>query len=671
MPKFLSRDRVRGVLPTRVVAGAARAGALLACVLVMTATLAGSATAGAATVVPSATPVALTFPDMGLPSNLSLNGSGSAVTVQIPVPQGLQAEALSGTIEVPTDVGSGYISVTSGTQQLAVVNTPPVGSNQPTVNLLVSLAGAKQVDQRIPLTLQYRQTSGARFCNSTQSFVLVNPQVAFGGSAVAPTTVANFFPPILQRLIIYVPPTPTSSEQSAALSLAAAIAERYRPQAVQLSVVSWPASDPLPVAPSLTQFARAVVIRQSGSTGLSVVNDGLQGTVLVISGSAETLPEQTQLLTRLLPLAQGQSASVLEGSSGATLSSSQATFSQLGIGGSTTLSGQQTIALGLDEASFGGLVTSLDVHLQAEYTPPGPNEKATAMATVGSTVLGSWTLNGSGQLSQEFTIPHPAISRSTPLALVVSYWPVGGCNNGGRVMTFTVDPRSWVSATMESGGAGGFPALPTAMLPSFQVALADNTAVELDSAVQVVAGMQQMSSVLLDPNVVALSTATGSKLPVLVVGSSEVLRAHFSPPLASLSTTTLEAEFHEPMSADVSLPIAALQVFDQSSHQRTVVMVSTSGSWDMVTHLLGSLGDSQSQWSSLTGDVLATTPTGAIVNLTVRAGGAGATEYAVPSSTPPIVLIGVLGGCALALVILMVTFLLVRRARHSQPKPEG
>jgi hypothetical protein len=671
MPRHPSRVPVRRVLRAALVTGAARGAAVLAAVLVVTMALAGSATAGAATIVPSGTPVTLSFPQMGLPGNLSLNGSGSAVTVQIPVPQGLQAEALSGTIEVPTNVGSGYISVTSGTQQLAAVSTPPVGSNQPTVNLLVSLAAAQQVDQRIPLTLQYRQTSGTRFCNSTQSFVLVNPEVAFGGTAVAPTSVANFFPPILQRLIIYVPPTPTPGEQSAALGLAAAIAERYRPQAVQLSVVSLPESDPLPVAPSLTQFARAVVIRQSGSTGLTVVNGGLRGTVLVISGSAETLPEQTQLLTRVLPLAQGQSASVLKGSSGATLSSTQATFSQLGIGGTTTLSGQQTIALGLDEASFGGSVTSMDVHLQAEYTPPGPNEKATAMATAGSTVLGSWTLDGSGQLSEEFTVPSPAISRSTPLALVVSYWPAGGCNNGGRVMNFTVDPRSWVSVTTKTGGSGGFPALPAAMLPTFQVALADNTAVELDAAVQVVAGMQQMSSVLLDPSVVGLSTATGSDLPVLVVGSSEALRAHFDPPLSSLSTTTLEAEFHEPMSADVTLPVAALQVFDQSSHQRTVVMVSTSGSWDMVTHLLGSLGDSQTQWSSLTGDVLATTPTGTIVNLTVRAGGAATTEYGVPSSTPPIVLIGVLGGCALALVILLVAFLLIRRARHGQAKPEG
>jgi len=671
MRGYLSRVRFGRRLRTALTAGAARATALLVGVTVVTAALAGSATADAATVAPSAAPVTLTSSQMGLPDNLSLSGSGSATTVQIPVPQGLQAEALAGTIEVPTNVGSGYISVTSGTQQLAVVSTPPVGSNQATVNLLVSLAGAKQVDQRIPLTLQYRQTSGTRFCNSSQSFVLVNPRVAFGGTAVTPTTVANFFPPILQKLTIYVPPTPTPGEQSAALGLAAAIAERYRPQAVQLSVVSLPESDPLPVAPPLTQFARAVVIRQSGTAGLTVVNGGLSGTVLVISGSAESLPEQTQLLTRVLPLAQGSSASVVEGSSGATLSSTQATFSQLGIGGTTTFSGQQTIALGLDEASFGGTVTSMDVHLQAEYTPPGPDEKATAMATAGSTVLGSWTLDGSGQLSQEFTIPSPAISRSTPLALVVSYWPVGGCSNGGRVMNFTVDPRSWVSVTMKAGGTGGFPALPAAMLPTFQVALADNTAVELDAAVQVVAGMQQMSSVPLDPNVVGLSTATSSNLPLLVVGSSEALRAHFDPPLASLSTTTLEAEFHEPMSADVTLPVAALQVFDQSSHQRTVVMVSTSGSWDLATHLLGSLSDSESQWSSLTGDVLATTPTGTIVNLTVRAGGAATTEYGVPSSTPPIVLIGVLGGCALALVILLVTFLLVRRARHGQAKPEG
>ena len=76
---------------------------------------------------------------------------------------------------------------------------------------------------------------------------------------MTPTTVANFFPPILQRLIIYVPPTPTPSEQSAALDLAAAIAERYRPQAVQLSVVSLPESDPLPVSPRSPNLRRAVV----------------------------------------------------------------------------------------------------------------------------------------------------------------------------------------------------------------------------------------------------------------------------------------------------------------------------------------------------------------------------------------------------------------------------
>ena len=64
--------------------------------------------------------------------------------------------------------------------------------------------------------------------------------VVFTGVEPAPTSIATFFPEVLQQLTIYTPIDADDAEQQAVLTLASAVARNYRPQTPTITVVSQP-----------------------------------------------------------------------------------------------------------------------------------------------------------------------------------------------------------------------------------------------------------------------------------------------------------------------------------------------------------------------------------------------------------------------------------------------
>jgi hypothetical protein len=349
---------------------------------------------------------------------------------------------------------------------------------------------------------------------------------------------------------------------------------------------------------------------------------------------------------------QATSASVVKPFVAPNLATGPQTFSQLGVTGNTTFAGQTALKLPLNETQLGGVVSGLNVNLQASYTPVEPLAKASAQVSVNGVVLDSVALDSSGNLNMPFTVPAALISRTTTIILTIDYFPVGFTCSSSRSMTFVISPQSTVTPTIVSGGVGGFPQLPQSLVPSFQVSFDENGWQQLNAAVSTICGLQRISSVPIHPEVVPLATALENSLPLVVVARAQNIQGDFSAPLEYRGDALYSVASESGGQVRMTVPVAAMEVFNDSKRNRTVLEVMTTGSWSLTGNLFSWLGDTSTRWAGLTGDVLVTAQTGNPVNLTVAAG--GASVFAAPTTNNTYLYLG-----ALVLFVLLVAMLVV------------
>jgi hypothetical protein len=567
------------------------------------------------------------FKQLGLPQSYTFASGGTSIGVQLPVPDKLHPASLWGTLVIPPDFGTGTIAVNAGTQYIGSVNLPANSDQQQKVPFVAAIADAPVAGgyEAFNLVLEQSDAGGAprsSTCGGSLPLRLIDPTAVYTGSFATPDSIATFFPPVLHKLVLYVPPVPTPAEESTALTIAAGVASAYQLVPVSVSVQPW-AGPALPTLP-WDSLVRGIVINQSDSTtGIQLSAEPGGNALLSVAGSATTLPEQGTLLSSTMAkVVQTTNATVLKPLVAPTVQLNAVTFNQLGLTGSSTFSGQQQLSFAIDETRLGGVATSMAVNLKAAYSPVEAGAKATAQATVGGVTLASQQLDGSGVLNLPFTIPAPLIRRSTVVLLTVTYFPAGfSCQSAGRTMNFDVDPRSTVQVTNTPGGTGGFPGLPQSLIPNFQVAFDTPGANRLSTAVQTVCGLQRLSSVLLRPTVVSLAAAERNQLPLLLVAADDHVPANMGAPLQYRGRSVYRVDSPSGGAFAMSSRLASIQVFNQTNRNRTVVLASTSENWALMDRLFASLGNTSAGWSALTGDVVAIGPTGASVSLTVTAGG--------------------------------------------------
>ncbi len=607
----------------------------------------------------------ISFENLGLGPTLTFNGPGASQSVTIPLPLKLSPVSMTGTLLLPTNLGSGYLNVTSGGNELGTVVVPEATAQQVAVPFSIPLYGAVESQGTASIQLTYIQTSSPRICSSALSFTLEHLAIGFQGELTPPTAISSFFPSVLHSAVLYVPRVITPAIEQTVLNIDASLVRRYNPMPFTVVLRTWdPTRQRLPEV-TFSPFQRVLVINQNGVSGLNLVTSSGGAPILVISGTSASLPLQTIDLGGVPnQISQGTQAVVVSTSTVPELDNQELTFSQLGISSSFTGAGAQQLYLGVDQSLFGGNASSYDVYLKMAYSPVVNGDRGTVVAQVGGVILGSTVLNSSGSSTLDFTVPSQLITRVTGIQLQVSFYPVGGvCTAGYRTMSFDVDPRSTVTATPMSGGTGGFVAVPAAMTPTFQVALDQPSLTRLQVATSLVGGLQQLTNQLLVPQVTSLSTAQGDQAPLLVVGTAHRLRS-FDAPLQGLGGTLVVVNAATGVTLNPEIPLASIQVFSQSSNQRTVVMAATSGRWSLFGPIFRYLGATNAKWQALTGDVLATSSSGQVVNVAIRAGLPSSDQFTVPPVNK-IITIGLLASVIAIVVVLGIGFFLVRRRRKS------
>src|SRR6185312_9838584 len=233
----------------------------------------------------------LSMTDLGSAPTLEFWGLTSNQQLSLPVLHGLTPTALNVTAELPINLRSGLITVTQGERTNARLNLP-TGDQVP---LVIPLAGADVTDNWLTVTLHAYLVPLDGYCLYQESPLrLTNGSVSYTGVELPPTTVAHFLPPVLRKLTIYLPQSPSTAESDNAIQLATSAAAHYGKQAPEIVVVALQEGQTAPPAPP-QPLERQVVIKEGPDNGLSL--QGSSGVPwLLISGPLNRTDESDTAL---------------------------------------------------------------------------------------------------------------------------------------------------------------------------------------------------------------------------------------------------------------------------------------------------------------------------------------------------------------------------------------
>jgi hypothetical protein len=282
-------------------------------------------------------------------------------------------------------------------------------------------------------------------------------------------------------------------------------------------------------------------------------------------------------------------------------------------------------------------------------------------------------LDRSGRLDAQFDLPGQSIGQSVNLDIALTYTPDQPCGPLIAPVTFQIDPRS--TLTVQRGGPplGGFSAMPSEFAPSFMVALDGTSPDQLIYAARVVAAISSLTSSKLSPKVVDVKTAADADTGALIVAKSSALKeTSLHPPVSGDGADVDIDDMPNDLRANITDGLGSIQVFADRPRDRTVVLVTTTGAWNLVDPLFRYIEGLDGKWTALFGDVLAAGRAGEPINLSVFAepSAENTQEPQQAESTPiPWALIG--AGVAALAVAAVVAGILVSSRRRKRPQPVG
>lgn len=650
--------------------GAVRA-SVSAVLLLIPALAAGSAAPAVAAPSPSddpPDPVALTLPwtAFGLNQGLVLAPNAS-MGVTLPVPTGLTAARVQGTIEAPMNVSAGYLEIDDNTGKLvSSIFLPPAGPDRVATPLDIDISSVRGQGTSIDLSFAFHPIERADEVCATQQVSLNNLATVYAGVEPPLTSVASFFPPVVEQFTIYAPVDADQAEKQSVLTLVSTLERLYHPQPLDVTVVTQPRGAlPPPSGP----LNRAIVV-EAGTAGLSVENPASPGAFLRVSGRGDALTAQVSLLVnQLQSLVQSPTARVDQAGSRDALRGDTLTFSQLKMTGKTDVLRTGSMTVGIDRASLGaGRIDSVQVHLLADYTPVRKFDAAAVMIRSNGVVVYRAPLDNTGHVDATFDLTRETFGQWVNLDFALTFTPVEPCGPLLAPITFQVDPRS--TLTMRRGGAplDGFGAVPSEFSPGFMVALDGSSPSQLAYAARIVASIARLTSSQLTPQLVDVKTAAEATTGALIVANSLAIKqTSLNPPIGG-ENTAVDFNLPSQLRANVDGGIGSIQAFADRPRNRSVVLVTTTGAWNLVDPLFGYLDGLTGGWSQLNGDVLAAGLSGVPTNVALRADGS-TFDPPPPHKESPFVLVGIGAAALLAIAILAVTLWSGRRRTTTAAGP--
>ncbi|WP_235676799.1 cellulose biosynthesis cyclic di-GMP-binding regulatory protein BcsB [Mycolicibacterium porcinum] len=581
---------------------------LFAAALVVTAVtvMPGTAVAAPGDVPSLVSSPTLNLRTLGVPPDIALYGVNGSQTLTIPVPRGLVPAELAATVQLPVNIRGGTLEVT---QDQRVVSRVPLPPDQ--AQITIPLAGARVVENAVTVQLTSYLTVPEGYCayDPTNPLRLIDSDVRFTGIEQSPTVIADFLPPVLSKLTLFVPPDPSQSESDAALRISTAVVARYGAQRPAIDIVT---TDGGPVAPP-QPLERQVIVREGDPAGLSLQGPNVVP-ALLISGPAGEVTNQARLLSSDISQLAVQSKAVVGPLSNTPqLPSDHTTIRQLGQPGvNATALVNPRVTVPLDQTRLGRAAHNVRVHLQGSYTPLPASIAGQVVVSIGGQTIDRWPTEASGRIDRWIDVPDRLLQRYTNVDIAVQ-----AAGNTGRCgefqpITLTIDGETPVESTLAKPPVpAGFQSLPQALMPRVVVGM-DPGFANLRRAVQILTGLQRLSSRPFDAEVRSIPDAVASANPALLISPDGWGDARIALPVAVDADGVITVENVDgsgnssTLTLDPKVGFGSLQTVYTGG--RSVLVATSSKAPQELDRLLSWLGGDVSRWSGLSGNAALAMP---------------------------------------------------------------
>lgn len=575
--------------------------------LVLSAPPSGAAPSDAGTTTDSLT---LSLADLGSAPSLEFWGLTSSQVLTVPVLRGLTPSALNATVELPINLRTGTLTVSQDQRTIAKINLPTADQTP----LVIPLAGAEVVDNWLTVTVRTYLVPLDGYCLYQESPLrLSSPTISYTGAELPPTTVAHFLPPVLKKLSIYLPQSPSTSESDTAIQLAASAASRYGRQNPEIVVVPLPEGQVAPPAPPQS-LERQIVVKEGSDNGLALQGSGAATWMLMSGPLGEADESDTAVLFNdLSQLAVSSKAVADELKPRPQQPGDTTTMRDLGqpVANSTQL--QPRVSIGLDQTRYGRSIRGVRVHLLGSYTPTPSNIGGQVTVNIGAETIDHFPTDGHGTIDRWVDVPDRLLQRYTSLDVVLDVaGNIGHCGDfytagpGNQLLTLNISGDT----TIESRQAAppvpdGFQSLPQALMPRVQVGIEAHSLPDTVRAINLVVGLQRISSTPIYTRVTSVQQAIDSSNPAILISAdgwnhSNVVLPVSAGPSGPITVNAYTADGKPTtLSLDPTMKFGSLQtVFNKG---RSLLVATSNGTSAQVDDLIRWVGSDNKHWQRLKG----------------------------------------------------------------------
>jgi hypothetical protein len=606
----------------------------------------------------------LSLAAIGGDTDIAMYGLQSTQTVTFPVSPGLVPATLNAVVELPPGVNAGSISVTQDNRTISRIDLPPVSQTP----VSIPLEGVQVVGNAVTVLLRGQLIPPSGYCllDTAIPLSLRNATIAFSGREIAPRAVADFLPPILQRVTIFIPAVPSRAESDAALRLTAAIVARYGKQQLDVGVAPLLA-DPAALAPPPTPFERQIVVREGPGGGVSL-DGAVDVPTLYITGSGNELTNQVRMVTAdLSRLAVASRAVAGPLRTSPQLPPDTTTIRDLGQNGVNATALKPQVSVALDQTRLGRPVRDVRVQLKGSYTPLPASVGGQVVVAVGGQTVDRWPTDSSGTIDRWVNVPNALLQRYTNLNVAVDITGDTGPCGRFQPVTLTIDGATTVQTrAADVFSEAGFQALPQALMPRAQVGIGQDALADTVRAATIIEGLQRLSALPLDTEVVSLQDAIASKSPAVLIAADGWKDDDIVLPVTARANSTLDVQRigndgeASTLQLDPGQQLGSLQTVVDDG--RTLLIATSNGAAGQLDSLLNWLNQDRLRWSQLSGTAVLAAPDREPVTVDP-----GPPRTAITPESPRTgqrwVWIG--AGVAVAAVVLAVGLSLVSRRRRT------
>lgn len=601
--------------------------------------------------------------DVGSEPTLAFYGAAGVASLTVPVPQGLLPAALDVVVEPPVNLATGTLTVMQEDRTLSRVVLP----NADRVPLSIPLAGVRVTDNAVTLTLRSYLVPLEGYClDPSNPLRLIDAAVRYEGVESPPTTVADFLPPVLQKLNLFLPRSPSRTESDAAVRLATAVVAHYGKQNTEVAVIALDEGQIAPPGPSLP-LERSVVIREEPDSAVALQGDmGVPS--LLISGPPSELTNQTRAMWGDFGrLAQSSKAVVGPLRSSPQLPPDVTTLRQLGQSGVNATALAPQVSIPLDQTRLGRPAHDIRVHLRGSYTPLPSSVGGQLVAAIGGETIDRWPTDNAGIIDRWVDVPDRLLHRYTNLGVAINITGNTGRCGEFQPITLTIDGDSPVESKLAKPPLpGGFQALPQALMPRVEIGIGD-VFDDTRRAVAILVGLQRLSALPIDTVVTSLEGAIASSNPAVLVDADGWADDRITLPVNGNSAGDIVVEDVDgtgeqgKLTLDPALRFASLQTMYDA--KRTLLIATSNNSPDQLDVLLGWLDSDVERWSRLTGNALVAAPG----HDPVLVATANQDPPASPTQRPALLWWGI--GAGVVAVVAIAAGLITLRSRRSRGQP--